>query len=139
MRHNGLMSPDAGMVESLRHALLELHRSLMDAQRVAYERTHGRISTSSEFLGLVLEHPEFAWLRELSALIARLDEWMEEGEEAGADEYRAMLEALRTLLAPEGRNALFSAAYWKIVNEVPEALISHVKLLRLIEAARPTP
>ncbi|HUL56380.1 MAG TPA: hypothetical protein VLT60_05245 [Usitatibacter sp.] len=133
------MKASSTSVDPLRHALLDLHKALMDAQRVAYERTHGRISTSSEFLGLVLEHPEFAWLRELSALIARLDEWMEEGEEASPDELRAMLEALRSLVAPEGRNALFSAAYWKIVNDFPEALIAHVKLLRLIEPARPTP
>ena len=124
-------------MNELRHALLDLHKSLMDAQRVAYERAHGRIETSSEFLGLVLEHPEFAWLRELSALIARLDEWLED-EEAREEDLRAMLEALRSLVAPEGRNPIFSAAYWKIANDVPEALIAHVKLLRLIEAARPT-
>jgi hypothetical protein len=80
---------NAASVNDLRHALLDLYKSLMDAQRVAYERTHGRISTSNKFLGLVLEHPEFAWLRELSALIARLDEWMEEGEKASADELQA--------------------------------------------------
>ena len=32
------------------------------------ERDHGRIETSGEFLGLVLEHKAFEWLRELSAL-----------------------------------------------------------------------
>ncbi len=136
MRHNDAMN--ASLVNDLRHALLDLHKSLMDAQRVAYERIHGRISTSNEFLGLVLEHPEFAWLRELSALIARLDEWMEEGEKAGADDLQAMLDALRSLIAPEGGKQPFSSAYWKIVNDVPEATIAHVKIWRLLEAARPT-
>jgi len=122
----------------LRHAVLDLHKALMDAQRIRYERSHGRVATSGEFLGLVLEHPEFAWLRALSALIARLDEWMEEAQPEGAEELSALIAALRSLVAPEGANALFSAAYWSIVNDVPEATIAHVKLWRLLEAARPT-
>jgi hypothetical protein len=138
MRHNAGMASDTAFVNDLRHALLDLHKSLMNAQRVTYERAHGRISTSGEFLGLVLEHPEFAWLRELSALIARLDEWMEEKVDEGEEEFKALVSTLRGLVMPEGRNALFSAAYWKIVNDVPEATIAHVKLWRLIEGARPT-
>jgi hypothetical protein len=132
------MTMDTRFVGELRHALLDLHKALMDAQRIAYERTHGRVATSGEFLGLVLEHPEFAWLRALSALIARLDEWMEE-KEAKPDELAAIVAASRGLVATEGSNALFSAAYWKIVNDVPEALILHVKLWRLLESARPNP
>jgi hypothetical protein len=139
MRHNAGMAANTAFVNDLRHAVLELHKALMDAQRIAYERIHGRISTSGEFLGLVLEHPEFAWLRALSALIARLDEWMEDPEKSGEEELQALIAALRSLVAPEGRNALFSAAYWKIVNDVPEATISHVKLWRLLESARPNP
>jgi len=132
------MTLDTGFVNELRHAVLDLHKALMDAQRIAYERVHGRISTSGEFLGIVLEHPEFAWLRELSALIARLDEWMEE-EEGKPEELSALVAVLRGLVATEGTNALFSAAYWKIVNDVPAALIEHVKLWRLLESVRPNP
>ncbi len=60
------MKITAQFVDELRHTLLDLHKSLLDAQRIRYERDHGRISTSGEFLGLVLEHPAFAWLRTLS-------------------------------------------------------------------------
>ena len=38
----------------------------------------GRPGASCQ-MALVLEHPSFAWLRQLSALIARLDEWMRAG------------------------------------------------------------
>lgn len=133
------MAMNPGAVSELRHAVLELHKALMDAQRILYERVHGRIATSGEFLGLVLEHPEFAWLRALSALIARLDEWMEEKESDGGEDFAALVAALRALVTPEGGNAPFSVAYWRIVNDVPEALIAHVKLWRLLEAARPSP
>jgi hypothetical protein len=129
------MPMEARFVDDLRHAVLDLHKALMDAQRIAYERTHGRIATSGEFLGIVLEHPEFAWLRALSALIARLDEWMEE-EDGKPEELAALVSTLRGLVATEGTNALFTAAYWKIVNDVPAVLIEHVKLWRLLESVR---
>jgi hypothetical protein len=120
----------------LRHATLELHKALLDAQRIRYERDHGRIQTSSEFLGLVLEHPSFSWLRSLSALIAQLDEWLEEREERGEEELRALVEALRGLLATDSTNAAFSKPYRELVDAVPEVLVEHVKLWRLLESAR---
>src|SRR5258706_15847810 len=120
----------------LRHAMLELHKALLDAQRIRYERDHGRIRTASESLGLALEPPSFSWLRSLWALIAQLDEWLEEREERGEDELRALVEALRSLLAPDGTNAGFSKPYRELVDAAPEVLVEHVKLWRLLESAR---
>ena len=127
------MKAGAGSVEELRHALLDLHKSLLDAQRIRYEREHGRISTSQAFLGIVLEHPTFAWLRTMSALIARLDEWMDEGDEAPQEELAGMIATLRSLIETEGKLASFSKPYWEIVNAVPEVLVAHVKLWRLLD------
>lgn len=121
-------------VEDLRHALLELHKALLDAQRIRYEREHGRIATSNEFLGIVLEHPAFAWLRTLSALIARIDEWMESQEEAPDDELPGIIETLRSLIQANGGHPVFSKPYWELVNEAPEVLVEHVKLSRLLQA-----
>ena len=120
----------------LRLATLELHKALLDAQRIRYEREHGRIRTSSEFLGLVLEHPAFAWLRSLSALIAQLDEWIEERAERGDEALGALIEALRGLLATDGTNAAFSRPYRDLVDAVPEVLVEHVKLWRLLDSTR---
>ncbi|HEX4331652.1 MAG TPA: hypothetical protein VH040_05920 [Usitatibacter sp.] len=129
--------PKDRFASELRHAVLDLHKALMDAQRIRYEKLHGRISTSGEFLGLVLEHPQFAWLRALSSLIARLDEWIDD-EKSEPEELTALVAALHTLVEPDSANAVFSAAYWEIVNDVPEATIAHVKLWRLLESAGPS-
>ena len=126
------MRAGAGSVDELRHALLDLHKSLLDAQRIRYEREHGRIQSSQAFLGIVLEHPSFAWLRTMSALIARLDEWMEE-KDAPQDELAGMIATLRSLIETEGKLESFSKPYWDIVNAVPEVLVSHVKLWRLLD------
>ena len=129
-------------VEELRHSLLDLHKALLDAQRIGYEKEHGRISTRGEFLGLVLEHQAFAWLRTLSALIARIDEWMEEqtAQFPSEDEFPGMVDALRQLIERDGTHAVFSQPYWEIVSEHPAVLVEHVKLWRLIESAKkPSP
>ncbi len=126
------MKGQEAFVPELRHSILELHKALLDAQQIRYEREHGRIKSSGELLGLVLEHPSFAWLRQLSALIARLDEWMEMREETGDDDLPVLVKALRQLIEADGRNVQFGKPYWEIANEVPEVLVAHVKLWRLI-------
>jgi hypothetical protein len=118
-------------VEEMRHAMLELHRRLIDAQRIQYEKLHGRVETTSEFLGLVLEHPDFEWIRALSALVAQLDEWRE-AEPRDAAELEAIVAALRRLIQPQGSDSGFSRKYWEMIERTPEVLIDHVKLTRLL-------
>jgi hypothetical protein len=120
-------------IDQVRHALLDLHKSMIDAQRIVYERQHGRIGTTSEFLGLVLEHPQFEWIRELSALIAQLDEWREDIDQASDHELEDILAMLRSLMQRDGPNAAFTQRYWEMIDATPEVLVSHVKLWRMIE------
>ena len=124
--------PSPDYVPALRHSILELHKALLDAQQIRYEREHGRIRSSGELLGLVLEHPSFSWLRQISALIARLDEWQEMREELGDDDLHAVEEAVRNLIDAQHRQGTFGKVYWDIVDGVPAALVAHVKLWRLL-------
>ena len=130
------MSVAPGFIQEMRHSVLDLHKALMDAQRIRYEREHGRIKSSGELLGLVLEHPSFAWLRQLSALIARLDEWVEMRDQIGDDDLKAVVGALKDLINAEHRNGTFGKLYWEIADAVPAVLVSHVKLWRLITEKR---
>ncbi len=122
-------------LQELRAALLELHKAVLTAQRIRYEREHGRVQSSGELLQLVVQHPDFKWLRALSALIAQLDEWAQapEAERAEAD-LHAVIRALRTLIQPDGTNAEFTNRYWPLLELVPEALVAHVKLWRMLAA-----
>jgi hypothetical protein len=134
VHHKGVNS--ASFVPELRHSILVLHKALLDAQQIRYEREHGRIKSSGELLGLVLEHPSFAWLRQLSALIARLDEWIEMRDQIGDDDLTAVVNALRDLISVEHRTGVFGKLYWDIADDVPEVLVAHVKLWRLITEKR---
>src|SRR6266705_6854943 len=127
---------DTSKLDKLRRALLELHKALLDAQRIRYERENGRVESRGELLELVLEDASFEWLRVLSALIARLDELAaadqadDKNGDAGA-EMRGVIERLRTLVRFEG-NSGFTGPYREIVEAVPDALVAHVQLSRLL-------
>lgn len=126
------MKSQSDLPAALRRQVLELHRTLRDALRIRYEREHGRIESAGQFLGIILNHPDFEWLRELSALIAQLDEWLEGGEEASDEAFEELLSALRGMIQSGGANEKFNKPYWQLVEEVPEVLVEHVKLWRLI-------
>jgi hypothetical protein len=123
-------------LDKLRPALLQLHRTLLDAQRVRYERDNGRVESRGELLELVLEDASFEWLRVLSALVARLDELaaVDEVDDKNTDvsaEMRGVIDKLRTLVRFEG-NSGFTGPYREIIEAVPDALVAHVQLSRLL-------
>ncbi len=122
---------DISKLDKLRHALLQLHKALLDAQRIRYERENGRIESRGELLALVLEDASFEWLRVLSALIARLDELAEADDKDARAEMRGVIERLRTLVRFEGNDG-FTGPYREIVDAVPDALVAHVQLSRLL-------
>jgi len=119
------------------HALLQLHKTLLDAQRIRYERENGRVESRGELLDLVLQDASFEWLRVLSALIARLDELAEVDDKDVSGEMRGVIDKLRTLVRFEG-NSGFTGPYREIVEAVPDALVAHVQLSRLLgESVKP--
>jgi len=118
-------------LDKLRPALLELHKALLDAQRIRYERENGRVESRGELLELVLEDASFEWLRVLSALIARLDELAAAEDKDAGVELRGVIDKLRTLVRFEG-NSGFTEPYREIIEAVPDALVAHVQLSRLL-------
>jgi hypothetical protein len=122
---------DTSSLDRLRDALLQLHKTLLDAQRVRYEREHGRVGSRGELLDLVLRDSSFEWLRVLSALIARLDELNAIDDKDVSAEVRGVVDRLRTLVRFQG-NEGFTAPYREIIEAVPDALVAHVQLSRLL-------
>jgi hypothetical protein len=118
-------------LDKLRPALLQLHKTLLDAQRIRYERDNGRVESRGELLDLVLQDASFEWLRVLSALIARLDELAEVDDKDASGEMRGVIDRLRTLVHFQG-NSGFTDPYREIIDAVPDALVAHVQLSRLL-------
>ncbi len=84
----------------------------------------------------MLEDASFEWLRVLSALIARLDELaeadkMDDKNKDARAELRGVIDRLRKLVRFEG-NSGFTDPYREIIEAVPDALVAHVQLSRLL-------
>jgi hypothetical protein len=108
-------------VASVRRALLELHRLLLEAQRRQTERFGGRMS-ASEVLQAAAEDLRFAWLKELSELIAALDQAR---SDADADASQALIGRARALLAPPDPETAFGARYLRALQDPPDVMLAH--------------
>src|SRR5258706_8688061 len=89
-----MTNPADASLKDLRQALLRLHKTLLDWERAAYERIHGRQS-SNALLDALLKDPQFAWLRPISQLVVRIDEMLEDEIPPGEKDREVVLGHIR--------------------------------------------
>src|SRR5258708_6735157 len=111
----------------LRRPLLDLHKTLVDAEREDYERGRGRMS-DGEFLKALIDDPAFAWLGALTALIVRLEEL------EPTDMPTELIAELRRLLKPDASGSPFQRKYGELLQKRPEALVAHGAVMRTLQA-----
>jgi hypothetical protein len=115
--------------------LLRLHKSLLDDQRRVYEGTYGPVD-GAQLFRLLLEHEQFAWLRPLSGLIARIDEAVETTPPLSADDAVALVEHTRRLFRPEGDASAFTARYHEALQRSAEVVMNHGDVMRALGPPR---
>ncbi|MBM3820061.1 MAG: hypothetical protein FJW14_13725 [Acidimicrobiia bacterium] len=127
---------ERGLLMDLRHALLHLHKTLLDWERVGYERLHGRVS-SQQLLQAVFADPQFVWLRPFSELIVHIDETLEhETPEAPAD-MPAILDRARTLVTPAEPADASAQRYRDALQAHPDAVLAHRGVTVLLKPPKP--
>lgn len=117
---------------SLREALLRLHKTLLDWERVAYERIHGRQS-SNALLDALLKDPHFAWLRPLSQVIVRIDEMLADEIPPGDNDLEVVVGHVRDLTAPAETGTPYEQRYFKALQENPDAILAHRDVVTLLK------
>lgn len=111
-------------LSAVRDALVALHKQVIDGERVPYERSHGRIASSGEFLRLVLHDEFFAWLHPLSELIVSIDQALASDDEPLTDSIAAaFVERTRALLTHGGPS--FGPKYREVLQRDPGVLVAH--------------
>lgn len=118
--------------------LLRLHKALLDDERVAYERVHGRIPSNGAFLQLVLNDAWFAWLRPLSQFIAKLDELSESDEASAHEGIPALLASVQALLTPMEEGEGFGRQYYDALQRSPDVVLAHASLRTVLMQLFPT-
>jgi hypothetical protein len=131
-----LSQATAEKLRGIRGALLHLHKTLLELERDAYERGHGKIGNSCEYLNLVMHNPSFAWLRHLSELIVQIDEELDAGERASEATAGALILQSRLLLTPNEAGPEFQRKYYASVQESPEVVLAHAEFARLLGPGR---
>ena len=123
-------------LKDLRSAMLHLHKTLLDHERMAYEREHGQIGNSYEYLNLVMHNPWFAWLRQLSELIVQIDELLDTRKPASEDTAAATINQARILLTPNEAGQEFQQKYFLSVQESPEVVLAHGAFAKVLGPGR---
>lgn len=124
---------EIGQLNDLRHGLLALHKTLLDRQRLWYEREHGRLESGGQMLQLLAYDPAFAWLRVLSALIVQIDERVDDREQPlTSDGAKALLDEARDVIVGKAGGDEYRQAYSRALQESPDAVIAQSKLARLL-------
>jgi hypothetical protein len=112
------------LLAELRQALLRLHKTLLDWERSAYERVHGR-TTGQPLLQAILNDPQFAWLRPLSELIVRIDETLESDGVEDVGDVESIVAEARRLASPADQGAPYAERYQAALQDSPDAVFAH--------------
>lgn len=129
------MTPsDRQLLFDLRKSLLHLHKTLLDWERSAYERVHGRASASG-LLKVIVEDPQFAWLRPISELIVRIDETVDTETEDTPADVAALVARARAVVAADEAGPPNAQRYYAALQEHPDAVLAHRAVTKVLKDA----
>jgi len=123
-------------LDELSHALRPLHKALIDLVQVDYERGHGPVGGQLKLYGLVTTDPFFAWLHPMSALMAEIDETVDQKEPIAREQAAALRAALENLVSDCGREPkpdTFVARYLAVLQDNPEVVMLHARMRKLLD------
>jgi hypothetical protein len=125
-------------LQELREALLKLHKALIEAERVSYEQTVGRIESPYQFLQLLTRDPWFAWLQPFSQLIVAIDEAVDSEEAITASQTEAFIREAGLLLVPSETGQGLSQHYYEAMQRDPDVVLAHGGVMSILRS-RPEP
>ena len=134
MKGNNSTAEPAGArqrLTDLRHALLRLHKTLLDSERVAYEKTVGQIKSPNHFLQLVTNDPWFAWLHPLSQLIVAMDEALDAEEPLTEASVDTLVQQSKNMLVASETGEGFAGHYYEAMQRDPDVVLMHAEVVKL--------
>lgn len=125
----------------LRDPLLNLHKALVDSERVWYEQTIGKIPSPHHFLRLLAGDPWFVWLHPLSELIVTIDAVLDAKTPPQTARLDDLVRQCYRLLVPVEPSADpasqgFATHYFEALQRDPDVVVAHAEVAK-IRRARP--
>jgi len=121
-------------LKNARNILLKLHKSMLDLEREMYEGIQGKLSPA-DFLNLLMEDEDFAWLRKFSILIVEIDEMFDLKEGIEPDMIDANLRKVRELVEMKEPDEYFRAKYQFALQRDPNTAGLHSQLKKVLAEA----
>lgn len=127
-----MSDPRRQILLDIRRGLLGLHKALIVAEQVTYERINGRVDSTGKLLQLVLNDPWFTWLHPLSQMVVRIDELLEDEDEVTDVEVEHFLTEVRALIRPSEEGDGFERSYYEALQREPDVIFAHVEVKKLL-------
>jgi hypothetical protein len=119
---------------ALREALLHLHKTLLESERISYEASLGQISSPYQFLHLVTQDPWFAWLTPVTRLLAVVDATLDAKAPLTTVRVESLIRQAGALLVATTDGEGFSRHYDEALQRSPDVVLAHAAAAKLIRA-----
>lgn len=119
-------------LKEVREALLELHKTLLESERVGYEAAVGPIPSPNHFLRLLSEDPWFAWLHPLSRHIVSIDEALDRRIPLSAADAEGLMAQTRRMLVASEEGHGFPRSYFEALQRDPDVVFAHSRVMLLL-------
>jgi hypothetical protein len=126
-------TPARQKLVALREALLRIHKSLLEMERRAYEKEHGKV-TAGELFRLVVDDPQFSWLHNISEFVVRIDEALASEENVTATDSHIAISLARKIFTPSESGDGFQKKYFEAIHKDPAVVMEHAQLARLFHS-----
>ena len=116
----------------VRHGLLGLHKALIVAEQLTFERIYGRVDSTGQLLQLVMNDPWFTWLHPLSNVVVRIDEMMDEDCNLSTEDVAQILTEVRGMIRPSELGDGFERSYYEALQRAPDVVMAHCEMKKLL-------
>lgn len=115
---------------SLRDAFFQLHKTLVDSERVEYERVMGTIDSPAEFVRLLMTDSWFSWLRPYSQWIVSMDEALGKNSSLTIAQLGDLSNRCRELLTVSNGDKGAAGHYFNALQRDPDVILAHAEVMR---------
>ena len=120
---------------AVQQSLTSLYNELIAAEQVTYERIHGRIATTDEFIHLLCNDPWFAWLCPLLDLLLRIELLLtDDAFDLTRENVEHLVSEVRRLTRPSIDGDGFERAYYEALQRAPHVVLAHFHVTCALEA-----
>lgn len=116
----------------VRQGLLGLHKALIVAEQLTFERIYGRVDSTGQLLQLVMNDPWFTWLHPLSNMVVRIDELMDGDTALTVEDVAVLMTEMRALIRPSEMGDGFERSYYEALQRAPDVVMAHCEMKKLL-------